>query len=318
MQLIKNRKLFSVINKKRNSGKFKDQLEFLAMCAPASILLLIFSYLPMIGLILPFKEFRYDVGIFSSKWVGLKNFNFFFSSSDAFRITRNTIGLNFLFIITGTVVAIGIALMLFEIKNKHHIKIYQTLTILPNFISYVVAGYITYSLFNPVYGVLNHLLTSIHLAPVQWYSEPNLWPGILTLTNLWKGVGMASIIYYAALMGIDSEYFEAAAIDGASKFKATIYITLPFLVPLVTILTILSIGGIFRSDFGLFYQITRNIGLLYSTTDVIDTYIFRALKTVGDFNMASAVGLYQALVGFVLVMVTNKIVKKISPDSSLF
>ena len=295
-----------------------NRIQLYAMCAIPMLLLFIFCYLPMFGIVIAFKDYRYDKGIFGSDWVGLKNFEFFVRSDDFFRITRNTLFLNSLFIFFGLIVAVAIALLLYELCNRRFIKTVQTMLIVPHFMSWVVAGYIVYAFLNPQYGFINNVLTSLNMQPIDWYGRPELWPAILTISSLWKGVGMGSITYYAALMGIDSEYFDAAAIDGANKAQITWHITLPFLRPLMVILTILAIGGIFRADFGLFYQLTRDAGKLYSTTDVVDTYIYRVMRVVGDMSMSSAAGLLQSVVGFVLIMLTNFIVKKIEPDNSLF
>lgn len=300
--------------KGRAKQTFIDNIEYYLMSAPALVLVFIFSYIPMFGVVIAFKDFRYDKGILGSTWVGLKNFEFFFSSQDAWRITRNTLCLNAIFIVTSLIAAVVFALVLYEIKRRITIKIYQTIMILPHFLSWVIVGYMLYAFLNPEFGFLNRLLN----IKIDWYSKPEYWPSILIVVNMWKGVGMNCIMYYAALMSIDNSYFEAAALDGASKFQMTRYITIPFLVPLMTILTILHIGNIFRADFGMFYQLTRNVGALYSTTDVIDTYIFRALKNFGDIGMSSAVGLFQSFVGFVLVVTTNHIVNKIEPDNALF
>lgn len=295
-----------------------DNFQFLILCVPALIQLFIFAYLPMGGVIIAFKNFQYDLGILGSKWCGLNNFKFFFSSQDAWRIIRNTLGLNALFIITGLIVSVGIALLLYEIKQRRRVQIYQTLLILPQFISWVVVGYMSYALLNPNYGLINNLMKLLNMKPIDWYASPKYWPGMLMVANLWKGMGMSSIMYYAALMGIDKEYFEAAQIDGASKWQTTLYVSIPFLTPMMVILTILNIGNIFRADFGMFYNLTRDVGMLYSTTDVIDTYVFRALRTLGDVNTSSAVGLFQSIVGFILIIATNFAVRKIDPEKSLF
>ncbi len=305
-------------NKKISRNVFKDNLEFILLGLPGILLKLVFSYIPMIGIIIAFKNYRYDKGILGSDWVGFRNFRFFFESQDAWRVARNTLGMNILFIISGLVVGVSLALLLFEIKKRIAVKTYQTIMILPQFLSWVVVGYMTYALLNPNMGLINQIMRFVGLQPISWYSEPKVWPLLLVIVSQWKVAGMSCIMYYAALMGIDNEYYEAAEIDGANKFQMTWYISIPFLVPMMIILSILAIGNIFRADFGLFYNIPRDIGLLYSTTDVVDTYIFRALRTIGDVGMSAAVGLFQSIVGFVLIIVTNAIVKKIEPDHALF
>lgn len=299
-------------------NKFKSQVEFFSMTLPVIIHIFIFCYIPMVGIIIAFKDFRYDKGIFGSEWIGFENFKFFFSSQDAWRVTRNTVLMNIIFIITNLIVCVVVAILMYQLTNRVFVKFYQTTMILPHFLSFVVVGFMTYALLNPVHGVLNQMLVSMGFEPVNVYTSPKYWPFILPLINIWKTVGMGSVIYYAALMGINKEYLEAAAIDGANKWQVTTKIIIPFLVPVMTILTILAIGNIFRADFGMFYQITRNSSLLYETTDVIDTYIFRALRKFGDIGMSSAVGLYQSFVGFILVIVANTIVKKVDKDSAMF
>lgn len=298
--------------------RFRSNFELTLLTIPALILFLLFHYAPMFGIVLAFKNYRYDKGIFGSDWVGFQNFEFFFTSQDALRITRNTVGYSLTFMIVGTLAGLFIALLLFEIvKAKMATKFYQTTMILPRFLSWVVVGFITYAILNPTQGVLNQALGLIGIEPIQWYSDPKYWPVILTIVNLWNGVGMGSIIYFAGLMGVEKEQLEAAEIDGAGRFKKALHISLPALIPLVVILNILAFGGLFSGDFGLFYQIPRNIGGLYPTTDIINTYVFRGLRS-GNIGMTAAVGFFQSFVGLVLVVAANSIVRKISPDHSLF
>ena len=306
--------------KKKGFNKlyFKDNLIMYAMCLPVFIYILIFSYAPMLGLVIAFKDYRLDKGILGSNWVGFENFKFFFTSEDALRVTVNTIFLNFLFIFAGLVFAVLLALLLFEISKRWLIKTYQTVMILPSYLSWVVVGFMTYAFLNPTMGILNSALSSLGGEGISWYSESKYWPFILTFAVIWKNVGLNCVIYYAGLMGINQEYFEAAAIDGAGKMRQMWYISIPSLTPLITIMTILAIGGIFRSDFGMFFNLTRDVGALYPTTDVIDTYVYRALRSLGNDSMATAVGLYQSIVGFVLIILTNAIVNKIEPDNALF
>ncbi len=305
------------ISKKSSLQHFKDNAELLLLALPAIIYFFIFNYLPMFGVVIAFKDYRYNRGILGSDWVGFKNFEFFFTSSDAFRITRNTVGYGAVFIIAGIIAAVTVALLLFEIRNRFAIKFYQTTAILPHFLSWVIVGYITYTLFHPELGVFNQILKALGLEGANWYGEAKYWPFILPVVNIWKGVGMGSIIYYAALMGVDQQLYEAATIDGATKWQQTWNISIPSLTPIMTILSILAIGNLFRGDFGLFYQITRDVGNLYPTTDIIDTYVYRGLRT-GDIGITSAVGLFQSVVGLLLVVTTNTIVKKVDPEKSMF
>lgn len=297
---------------------FKDQLQLTSMCAFPALLVFVFSYLPMVGIIIAFKKYKYSTGIFGSEWCGFDNFKFFFQSKDFLNITVNTLYMNFLFIITGTVASVLVAIFLYHITRRACVKTYQTILITPHFLSWVIVGYMVFALLSNEYGFINRILELFGKEPVDWYAEPDKWPAILAIVNIWKHVGMDSVIYYAALMGISSELFEAAAIDGAGKIKQTIYVTIPSIVPLIIMLTILKIGNIFRADFGLFYQVTRDVGTLYSTTDVMDTYIFRTMRVIGNMGMSSAAGLLQSVVGFVLVIITNTLSRKFSPDSALF
>lgn len=304
--------------KEKKNKHWKDNLQLLTLALPTIILLLVFAYWPMFGVILAFKNYKVPKGIFGSPWAGLKNFEFFFKSQDAWRVTRNTLGLNFLFIAVGTICAVIFALLMFEVKKAKHVKIYQTVSILPSFLSWVAVGYIVYALLDPTKGIINKILEHFQISGIAWYSEAKYWPGILAITKVWQGVGLGSIIYYAALMGVDNELFEAAEIDGAGKLQKTWYVSLPQIVPVIIIMVIMDIGKIFRADFGLFYNVTRNVGALYSTTDVIDTYVFRALMSQGNIGMSSAVGLFQSVVCFITLMTANAIVRKISPDNALF
>lgn len=296
----------------------KSELQLYSLCIIPVLLVIVFNYLPMGGIIIAFKDYRYNLGILGSKWVGFKNFEFFFKSSEFLRITWNTLYMNFLFIILGTISSVLTAVLLFGIKSRNATKTFQTVLITPHFLSWVVVAYMVYAFLNPQYGYLNVFMEKLGMEKVDWYAAPNAWPVILSVAYVWKTVGMDSVVYYAALMGIDTSLFEAADIDGASPLQRFKTIIIPELLPLLTILTILKIGNIFRADFGLFYQLPRDVGLLYSTTDVIDTYVFRAMRVIGDMSMASAVGLLQSVVGFVLVVATNFVAGKIDPDSTLF
>ncbi len=296
----------------------QSELQLSLLCIIPVLLVFVFNYLPMGGLVMAFKRFDYSKGIFGSDWVGLQNFKVFVGSNEFFKITWNTISLNALFIVFGLIAAIIVAVLLFEMKSRLATKTFQTVLITPNFLSWVVVAYMAYAILHTEHGSLNKILSSLGLEKVDWYSSPKAWPVILTVASIWKNVGMDSIIYYAALMGVDESLFEAAKLDGANKFKQVIHIMIPSLLPLMTILTILKIGNIFRADFGLFYQVTRDVGVLYETTDVIDTYIFRTMRVLGDMGLSSAVGLLQSVVGFVMVMATNYVAKKIDPERSLF
>ncbi|MFP4385045.1 MAG: ABC transporter permease [Spirochaetia bacterium] len=296
----------------------KNTLQMSIMALPAMITLFIFNYIPMAGIIIAFKRFRVNLGIFKSPWVGFENFDFFFSSQYAWRITRNTLGYNTVFIFLGLVLSVFIALVLYEVTNRGMIKIYQTIFLVPYFLSWVVVSYVLLAFLSTRYGILNNWFEALGSDGRQWYVEAKHWPAILTSMYLWKHVGYFSIIYYAGLMGIDRELFESAAIDGASKVQTIRHISIPLLSNLMVILVLLQVGKIFYADFGLFYQLPRQIGSLFSTTDVIDTYVYRALRVTGDIGLAGAVNFYQAMVGFILVLVSNLIVGKISKEHALF
>ena len=301
---------------------FKENYQFLFMVLPATIWFLIFSYIPMFGVIIAFKDLKlrgkgFLDSILSSKWVGLRNFEFLFKTQDAWVITRNTVLYNLVFIFLGLIVSVSIAIILTEISHKKLGKLLQTAMFLPYFLSMVVISYFVF-IFLSDKGLMNNIITSIGGKSVSWYLNPKPWPVILVITNLIKGAGYGSVIYLASIAGINRSYYEASMIDGATKSQQIKYITLPMLKPVMIMLTLLAIGGIFRGDFGLFYQVPRNSGVLYPVTDIIDTYVYRSLATLGDFGMSSAAGLYQSVVGFVLIMLSNYVVSKLDNDSALF
>ena len=298
--------------------ELKKNRALFIMAAPAVALLLIFNYLPMFGVVLAFKDFNYEKGILFSNWSGFSNFEFLFRTDAAFEITKLTIMYNMAFIIIGIVIPILLAIILNEIRNRMLAKVYQTVAIMPYFLSWVVVSFIFLAFLEPDKGYLNSVLKSFGIEPVFWYSEVKYWPGILIFANTWKNVGYSSIIYLAAITGISDEYYEAAILDGAGKLQQIYYITLPFLKPMMIILTILAVGKIFYADFGLFYQVPMNYGQLYSATNVIDVYVFNGLKTMGNIGMSAAANLYQSFVGFILVLGSNMIVRRIDKDYALF
>lgn len=295
----------------------KQHKGLIGLAIPGLLFVIVFQYLPMFGVVLAFKDFNFAKGIWGSDWVGLNNFKFFFSSDAAYQVTRNTILLNLNFIVLTNVVAIAFALMLFELSRRA-VKVYQTTLFFPYFLSWVVVSYVTYALLNPQLGVINQIGKHFGWIDINWYMEPKYWPYILSVAFLWKNVGYSTLIYYTGLMGIDKSYFEAAAIDGANKWQQVRRISLPLLTPLITLITLLQIGKIFYSDFGMFYFLTADSGALYSTTDVIDTYVYRALRVSGDIGMATAIGFYQSLVGFILVITVNYIVRRVNKENAIF
>ncbi|MBW7455319.1 ABC transporter permease [Paenibacillus sepulcri] len=301
---------------KKGSG-FKQNIELFGLSLPGIVYLFIFSYLPMFGVIVAFKNYRYDKGILGSEWVGLKNFEFLFASENAWRITRNTVMYSLSYIIIGTIAALILAILLSQV-NKRWVKVHQTVLFLPYFVSWVVVGYITLAFLDHASGFLNQTLLSLGMTAHKWYFESGPWPYILILVHEWKAIGFGTLIYFAGIMGISGEYYEAARIDGATRLQMAMKITLPLLTPLISIMLILSIGGIFRGDFGLHYFVPNNSPFTFASTDIIDTYVFRALRELGDIGMSSATGLYQSVVGFFLVITANYIVKKINDDNALF
>ena len=322
MNFIKKKSDKNTIKKVRKSRKpwykDKDHIQLSLMSLIPALLVFVFSYIPIFGIIIAFKNYRYDLGIFGSPWVGFKNFAAFVKSDSFSKLIINTVGNNMLFIVFGTITAVLVALLLFEIVNRRTTKIIQTIVILPNFVSWVLVSYLVYIFLAPDSGVLNKLLSTFGVSMVDWYATPSVWPVILTVVFVWKHFGMDSIMYYAALMGIDQSIIEAAEIDGANKIQRTWHIVIPSILPLIIILVIMKIGNIFRADFGLFYNVTRNVGLLYETTDVFDTYIFRMVREIGDMGLSSAAGLIQSVVGFIVVIIANKLSKKIDPNYGLF
>lgn len=302
--------------------QFKMNKELLLLAMPGTIWFLIFSYLPMFGVVIAFKRFRISGGfiksLIKSDWVGFDNFKFLFKSSDAWVITRNTVAYNFIFIVLGIVIPVCIALALNELLNKKWAKFYQSAMFLPYFLSWVVVSYCLYAFLSPEQGYINSILSQYGKEGVSWYMEPKFWPYIIVMMSLWKGIGYNTVIYLASICGIDKTYYEAAMIDGATKWQQIKYITIPLLKPVITILFILAIGKIFNADFGLFYQLPMNSGPLYPATNVIDTYVYRALMTMGEIGMSSAAALYQSVIGLILILTSNKIVTKIDSDNALF
>ena len=297
-------------------------LSLLLMVLPGFVWVFIMSYLPMGGVILAFKRLRFKGSfinsVISSEWVGLKNFRFLFGSSDAWVITRNTVLYNFAFIVLGTIAAVSLAILMGNMLRTTLRSFYQSIFLFPNFISWVVVSYFTLAFLQPTNGLLNSWLAAFGVEPVEWYSEIKHWPYILIITNIWKGIGFGASLYLAQVLSIDRALYEAAKIDGATTWQQITNITLPFLRRLIIVLNLLALGNIFRADFGLFFQVTQNVGLLYPVTDVIDTYVYRSLISSGDIPMATAAGLYQSLVGFVLIISTNALVRKLDEESSLF
>lgn len=303
-------------------SRLKMNKELLVLSIPGAVWFLCFAYLPLFGILVAFKKYRLSGGFFESLWtsefVGLDNFKFLFSSGDAWIVLRNTVLYNFCFIILGVVLPIIMALLLNELRNKTMAKVYQSAMFLPYFLSWVVVSYCLFAFLNPAKGYFNSVLQQFGKDGISWYTTKSFWPFIIIFMSQWKGVGYNTVVYLASICGINKEYYEAAVLDGASKWQQIKYITLPLLKPVITILLIMAMGGIFKADFGLFYQLPMDSGPLYDVTNVLDTYIFRALKTNGELGMSSAAALFQSVVGFVLLMICNKVVSKVDNENALF
>jgi len=298
-------------------GRFQRNRELFLLSVPALLYKFVFFYLPLVFLIIAFKNYRYDLGLWGSEWIGFENFKFFFVSNTGWLVTRNTVLYNLAFMTLTTVCAIALAVGLNELKRRW-VKLHQTVLFLPYFLSWVVVGYIVLGFLDHQNGVANQLLLGWGSQPVSWYQQEEYWPFILVFVHLWKSIGFATLIYFSGILGIDSSYYEAARIDGASRPQMVMRITLPLLTPLIVILLIIEMGKIFRADFGMFFFVPNDVSFLYNATDVIDTYVYRSLRVVGNLGMSTAVGLYQSVVGLVLVLFSNFIVKKINEENALW
>lgn len=305
--------------KRKKQKSMKRYIPIYLLAAPGLAYLFINNYLPMFGMIIAFKKVDFRKGILKSDFIGLKNFEYLFKTKDAWVITRNTILYNLAFIFFVLIFAVAFAIIINELKQRRMSKFYQTVILLPHMISMVIVSYLVFAFLSNENGFINNqILLKLGMEKISWYTEPKYWPFILVFVHVWKSVGYSSIVYLAAVVGIDQELYEAASLDGASTMQRIRYITMPIIKPVMIMMVLLSVGRIFYSDFGLFYQVPQNSGMLYSTTNVIDTYVYRALMQLGDIGMSSAAGVYQSLVGFVLVLSANLIVRRIDKESALF
>lgn len=289
-----------------------------AMVAPMLILLIVIAYLPMSGLVLAFKNYRFDLGVFGSEWNGLENFRYLFSSGTGWLITKNTIMYNLLNLVTSQLLAIIVAVFISEMPGKYFKKTTQSIIFLPYFISWVLVGTFVFGLLNYETGLMNNILVSLGHEKLNVYSTPGAWPWIICILNSWKWVGYNSIIYIAAITGIDQECYEAADIDGANIFQRVWTITIPSIMPTVITMLLLQVGRILRGDFEMFYQVVGNNGQLYNATDVIDTYVFRSLLTNSNLGMTAAATFYQSLLCFIIILTVNRVVQKVDSDYALF
>ena len=316
------------LHKKKTKNGLKQKRTFLQemkrnkilylMFLPVGIYFLIFAYFPMAGIVVAFKQFNYRDGLFGSPWIGWENFKFFFSSGKAFLVTKNTVLYNLVFLFLYTVFSVLAAVFIAEVNNKVFKKISQSMMFLPYFISWVVVSAFMYNFCNYEYGIVNTVLKFFGREPVSVYSTPSYWYFLLPFLYVWKSIGYGSVLYLAAIMGIDQECYEAAKIDGANVFQRVRYITIPCLRPTIVILVLMGLGRIMRGDFDMFYQLIGKNGVLMNATDIIDTLVFRSLIDLGDWGMASAAGLYQSVLCFIIIVLANWIVKKVEPDYALF
>jgi len=288
------------------------------MCLPAIIFFFIFSYMPMPGAYIAFTNFQYNKGIFNSPFVGLQNFKFLFMSGQLTLLLKNTVLYNIAFILLGNILQLMFAILLNEVASKWFKKTTQSMMFLPYFISDVLVSLLVYNLLNYDFGFISNMVRSMGGEMAKVYQMPNAWPIIIVLVNLWKGTGYGTVVYFAAITGMDTSMMEAAQIDGANGFQRIRYITLPTLKPTVVILFLFAIGGILKGNFGLFYNLVGNNSMLFKTTDIIETYVYRSMMNSFNFAQSSAVGLFQSVVGFFIVIGANAFVKKLDPDYALF
>lgn len=300
------------------TSKFKMNAELLFMALPSILAFIVFCYLPMPWLFASFTSYDVANGLFGSKFIGLDNFKFLFTTDTAWRLIRNTVSYNLAFMILGNSFSIILALMFYELRSKWAMKLYTTLMIFPKFLSWVIIAFMFYGFMSPDYGIINNLIKSIGFESVNWYVTPGAWPFIFPIVSIWASAGMGAVVYYAALAGIDKEYFEAAALDGATKWQSMRYISLPAISSLVILFLILGIGHIIKGDFGMFFYLSKDSALIYPTTDILDTYIYRVMRTLNDIGMSTAASFFQSIVGLILVLISNTIIRKINPESALF
>jgi len=297
---------------KRSSGLY-------LLCLPIIVYTILFKYIPMFGIVIAFKDFRYDKGIWGSDWCGFDNFRFLFKTNIIWDLTFRTVAYNIVFMILDVVVPVIFALLLNELRSKRQIKFYQTSFLLPHFPSWIVVSYIVYAFLNPS-GFINNILQFVGIEKINWYQKPQPWIFLLPLINTWKRAGYSAIVYYATLMGISHEYYEAAEIDGAGSWQKVRYISIPFLIPVIIVLSLLGLGRLISGDFGLFYQVTQQESFPYlrDTTDILNTYVYRALRVDGNIASSSAVSFYQSVVGFIMLVIANSLVRRYDKSRALY
>ena len=306
------------MNQVRKKIKWNRYIPLYVMLLPGVVYLLINNYIPMSGLVMAFKNINWRKGIWGSDWAGFSNFEYLFKTPDAWSITRNTLLYNFAFIVINNVYGILFAILLSVVRSKAAQKTYQTVILLPFMVSMVVVSYLAYGFLAGDTGMINGLIAAMGGEKISFYSRPEYWPFILIIVNLWKGVGYGTIVYLSSILGVDRELYEAASIDGVGELQKIRYITLPLIKPTIITLVLMAIGRVFYSDFGLFYQVPMSSGPLIDATNTIDTYVYRGLIELGDVGMSSAAGLYQSVMGFILIMTANAVVNRISAENALF
>lgn len=319
-QTMKSKMITVRPKKKRNFiiKELSDNKLVYLMALPGILVLFLFCYLPFSYIVIAFKSFNIQDGVFGSPWVGFDNFKFFFTSGKAMQVTFNTVYLNLLFIFVDLIVQVSIAIFINEIRNKYFKTISQSIMFFPYFLSWVVIGEIIYSLFSSDRGAINGMLSTIGVHAVAWYKHPEFWRGILVGAHEWKFAGYGTIVYLAMMAGFDPSLYEAARVDGANRIQCIRFITLPMLKGTMIVLVLFSIGRIFFGDFGMVYAIVRDVGPLLQKTEIIDTYVYRALRQSGDFSMATAIGIYQSIMGLIVIVICNKVAKKINDGVGLF
>ena len=302
--------------KLRRRAEIRKTVPLFLMMLPGLVYLFCNNYLPMFGILIAFKKVNFSIGILQSPWVGFQNFEFLFKTKDAWTMIRNTVCYNVVFITLGLVISVTIAIMMAEISSRKIAKVIQPIICFPSMVSAVILSFLVYGFLSNTYGFLN--TTVLKDSPINWYASAQYWPFILTIVHFWQSSGQSSIIYMASIGGIDKGLYESARLDGANKRQQIWNITLPMLRPMIILMTLMSIGRIFNSDFGLFYQVPLGQGLLTSTTQTIDTYVYRALMELNNVGMSSAASVFQAIIGFLLVVVSNAIVRKVDNENALF
>ena len=302
--------------KSRRRAEIRKTIPLLLMMLPGLVYLFCNNYLPMFGILIAFKKVNFSIGILQSPWVGFQNFEFLFKTKDAWTMIRNTVCYNVVFISLGLVISVAIAILMAEISSRKIAKVIQPIICFPSMVSAVILSFLVYGFLSNTYGFIN--TTILKDNPINWYASAQYWPFILTIVHFWQSSGQSSIIYMASIGGIDKGLYESARLDGANKMQQIWNITLPMLRPMIILMTLMSIGRIFNSDFGLFYQVPLGQGLLTSTTQTIDTYVYRALLELNNVGMSSAASVFQAIIGFLLVVISNAIVRKVDNENALF